>query len=175
MKRLLAFCAIPVLAAAATLVDISVKPDKMNVVATSISGRWTPDTELNARMRGEKSLGTIEFEVNNQIFGQRQIDFDEGVENPFKNRRAFLSGLAKIQNREVLFAILERHGMSVVAFLRMAEDQKRVIDVEYRPVFATRSNDSKGDLLLFGSPISDEVGDASKIQFTAFSRPSSRN
>ena len=141
----------------ATWGQLTVQPDKENVVASRLEGPWEPDAELTLRLGG-RAVGKLTF-TNNAVVATR---IPAKYETFFKGRQVYMAGTMSGRGKEYPFVLIEHKGNPHIVFFRERDDDP-FGDAESFNVMLAVGKDKPDDLLFVG-------GDFNNQPFSAYRR-----
>ena len=155
--------------AAARGAEIKVEPDKENVVASRLEGRWQVDPALTKRLTGrERAIpaegaaeGTLSFHSNPAVAAKIPAKYGEFL----AKKRVYMAGTLRISGgkvQEFPFLLIENRGNPHVVIFR-ERDGNPLGDAESFNVMLAVAKEKVNDLLFTG-------GDFNNEPFSAYTR-----
>ena len=146
------------LAAVPAQSGLKIQPDKENVVASRLIGRWQLDATLTARLGGNSTVNTLEFRQDDAVVDK----IPEPIAQKLKTFRIYLAGFMELKGQPQAFILVEHKGNPHVVWFRERGGDP-MGDAESFNVLLARAAQLNGDLLFVG-------GDHVNQPFTAFGR-----
>ena len=163
------FAALGLVAAAMTQAGaLEVKPDKENVVASRLCGKWVVEAKLSQRLTAgvvdrESPSGNIEFASDSAVAGK----LPEKYLKFLKDNRIYMAGTMKVAGKEQPFVLIEHCGNPHVVWFR-ERDGDPMGDAESFNVMLAPAKNPTDDLLFIG-------GDFNNQPFRALERAERRD
>jgi len=150
-------------AASAGAGALEVRPDKENVVASRLCGKWVPEAKLSARLTGggaagESPSGAIEFASDPAVPAKLPSKYLPHL----KVTRIYLAGTMKLRGQDHPFILIEHCGNPHVVWFR-ERDGDPMGDSESFNVMLAVAKNPIDDLLFVG-------GDFNNQPFSAYER-----
>jgi len=150
-------------AATAAAGALEVKPNKENVVASRLEGKWVVEPKLTQRLYGHPRASfppgdEVEFVSDPAVAGK----FPERYDKPLKGRPIYMAGTMKVKGAAHQFILIEFNGNPLLVFLR-EKDGDPMGDGESFILMLAVAKNRTDDLLLTG-------GDFNNQAFSAFER-----
>ena len=161
-RLLLALTSFMLAANAVAAAELSVEPDKENVVASRLEGTWIQHVELSIRLKGKTlpRYKKISFKSDSSVTGkipEKHVKF-------FTERKLkiYLAGYVNIRGKDYPFVLTNVHGNPhVICWLE--RDGDPFGNLESFNLMLASAKDKKNDLLFTG-------GDFNNTAFLAFER-----
>ncbi len=145
----LAAASLALLTTVAFALDLVMKADPENVVATRLTGAWKLETTLSKRFdpdNSAKAPSTMTFTDNPGVLAGLQADSAR-----FKNRTIFASGIVNIDGTTHTYILSNRSGNMYVTWYTAVEENATSNPVE-KTVNIAVARDQARDVLVLGGP-----------------------
>lgn len=142
---------------------LEVKPDKENVVASRLCGKWLIEPKLSQRLTArvvdrESPSGNIEFTSDPAVAGKLPEKYLEFL----KDKRIYMAGTMKLERKDHPFILIEHSGNPHVVWFRERDGDPMGDEESFNVMLAVAKNRTD-DLLFTG-------GDFNNQPFSAFER-----
>jgi hypothetical protein len=141
----------------ATWGQLTVQPDKENVVASRLEGPWEPDAELTKRLGGH-AIGKLTFTKDAGVAARIPAKFETFL----KSKQIYMAGMMAGKGKQYPFVLIEHKGNPYIVFFR-ERDSDPLGDAESFNVMLAVAEDQQNDLLFVG-------GDFNNQPFSAYRR-----
>lgn len=140
-----------------------VTPDKENVVASRLAGKWAVERKLTARLGGRLG-GEIDLQAAVEFTNDPTVahKIPEKYEDFLKPKRIYMAGTMKMKAKACPFLLIELKGNPHVIIFR-ERDGDPMGDAESFNVMLAVAKDKANDLLFIG-------GDVKEQPFSAYER-----
>jgi len=145
--------------------ELQVKPDKENVVASSIEGSWQMNADLTQKLEGtdrpprsESPRGSISFAADESVAAKVPAKYEEF----FADKAIYLAGIMTWAGKTHPFLLIEHKGNPCVVYF-VEKDDDPMGDGESFYVMLAKAKERENDLLFIG-------GDFNNQPFAAYER-----
>ena len=135
---------------------LEVKPDKENVVASRLCGKWGVEPKLSQRLTAgapdrESPAGDIEFASDSAVAGKLPGKYLEFL----KDKRIYMAGTMKLAGKEQPFILIEHSGNPHVVWFR-ERDGDPMGDAESFNLVVAVAKNPIDDLLFIGGDFNNQ-------------------
>ncbi|HUT34484.1 MAG TPA: hypothetical protein VNE39_13440 [Planctomycetota bacterium] len=135
---------------------LEVKPDKENVVASRLCGKWVVEPKLSQRLTAgvvdrESPSGKIEFASDPAVAGKLPEKYLEFL----KDKRIYMAGTMKSREKDCPFILIEHCGNPHVVWFR-ERDGDPMGDAESFNVILAVAKNPIDDLLFIGGDFNNQ-------------------
>ena len=143
--------------------EIKVEPDKENVVASRLEGRWQIDTALTKRLTGKERTAPAEGGEGGPVISVKSdpavaAKIPAKYEKFLANKRVYMAGMVSLggkKDREHPFILIEHRGNPHVVFFR-ERDGDPLGDTESFNVMLAVAKEKENDLLFIGGDFNNQ-------------------
>lgn len=157
MTRLPTVVAVLLIVTSTSAAELKVAPDKDNVVASRLEGRWKVNAGISTRL-GRNRGGILEFNANHKVVAKIPQKYNEFL----ADRTIYMAGTMIRDETAHGFILIQHKGNPHVVYFR-ERDGDPFGDAESFNVMLAVAEDTANDLLFVG-------GDFNNQPFTAYER-----